>query len=153
MEQALVNRESSVEKIIEEKVKDYLDEQKDKDERQYNLIFHNIPESESDDTDIRKEDDRDQVKEILHHLDVQISSSDIDQVYRLGKKTEVKDKPRLLKIKINRMDPKKQTLSRAKNLRDSSKEYYKKVYISPDLTFQEREENTQEAKKGFEGKT
>ena len=130
-----------MEKIIEEKVKNYLDEKKGKDERQCNLIFHNVPESKSGDTDVRKEEDQTQVHRILQHLDVQISPSDIEQAVRLGKKTDGQERPRLLKIKLSRVEPKKQTLSRAKKLKDSKNECYNSVFISPDLTFQEREEN------------
>ena len=53
LEKAMVAKENNLENLIEEKVEKYLNEQRDKNDRHSNLIFHNIPES--DEVDILTE--------------------------------------------------------------------------------------------------
>ena len=51
---------------------------------------------------------------------------------RIGSAKEGKD--RLLKIELDSVGDRKTILSKAKKLRDSSHDVYKKAYIRPDLT-------------------
>ncbi len=140
LENAMVKNESNLEKLIEEKVESYLQNERDKDDRQFNLIFHNIPESTDEDITERKSHDVDQVMGILNNLEVQYT--EVSQPTRLGKKQTADDgkgKPRLLRVKLASVEVKRQTLAKAKQLKSFSR--WKRVYITPDLTFKEREES------------
>ncbi len=139
MEAALCKKEERMEDIIEDKVNKYLSEQKERSNRDQNVIFHNIPESDSTDVNERKNHDIEQVQEVLTLLDV--DDSEVKQPVRLGKKGNVPGKPRLLKVTLNRVETKKETLNKAKKLRTATQSQYNKVYITPDLTYREREES------------
>ena len=142
MEKAMVAKESNIEEIIEEKVGKYLSEQREKEDRQCNLIFHNLPESEAGNIEDRKSHDVDQVKSIFSNLEVDYTV--ISKPTRLGKKMNTDDskgRPRLLRVRVDDFNVKKQVLAKAKELKDERNSIWKKVYITPDLTFKEREEN------------
>ena len=142
MEKALVAKESNIEDIIEEKVGKYLSEQRDKEDRQCNLIFHNLPESDASDIEDKKSDDIDKVKSIFSNLEVDYT--EISKPTRLGKKMKTddgKERPRLLRVRVGDVNVKRQALAKAKELKNESNSIWKKVYITPDLTFKEREEN------------
>ena len=62
----------------------------------------------------------------------------------LGKKIDTdgsKGRPRLLIAKVDDFNMKKQILGKAKELKVDRNSIWKKVYITPDLTFKEREAN------------
>jgi len=80
---------------IAEAVSSVLKEEKEKSKRKLNIILHNIPESDADTPEVRKEHDTDTVKAIINqHLSIPAS---VSNVTRLGKKS---DKPRLLRIAV-----------------------------------------------------
>lgn len=139
MEEALSKKEERLEEMIEDKVAKYLSEQKERSGREQNVIFHNVPESTSEDVEERKTYDKEQVEEIISFLEVE--DSEIGQTVRLGKKDTKSERPRLLKVTLGSTNTKKETMTRAKNLRKSTGNYYNKVFITPDLTYKEREEN------------
>jgi len=73
---------------IAEAVSSVLKEEKEKSKRKLNIILHNIPESDADTPEVRKEHDTDSVKAIINqHLSIPASVSNVTQ---LGKKS---DKP------------------------------------------------------------
>ena len=139
LEQAAIQKEESIETMIEEKVSHYLQEQSERSSRQCNLIIHNVPESASMESDARKAYDESQAKDILEHLEVE--DAEVTQPTRLGKKSEDARRPRLLKVTVSNESVKKQALAKAKTLRNSEDQTLSKIYITPDLTFQERERN------------
>ena len=55
---------------------------------------------------------------------------------RIGQVKESRD--RLLKVEVTNVSSKKQILSKAKLLCQAKDEIYRKVYITPDLSYQER---------------
>ena len=86
-----------------------------------NVVFHNIPECTSDDTDKCKRYDVGKVEEVLEHLEIDEEQVNLKPV-RLGKKTELlAGKPRLMKVTLNSVSTRharKMLLSiKAKNLR------------------------------------
>ena len=139
LEKAAIHKEESIEAMIEEKVSHYLQEQSERSSRQCNLIIHNVPESPSMESNTRKAYDENQAKDILEHLDVEVA--EVTQPTRLGKKTENASRPRLLRVTVSNERVKKQALMKAKILRKSEDQTLSKIYITPDLTFQEREKN------------
>ena len=114
-----------------------LREEKKKSKRKLNIILHNIPESNADNADVRREHDTDTVKAIVNqHLCI---PAPISNVTRLGKKM---DKPRLLRITVASEQEKASILrncTKIQNIKDPA--YLGKVFITPDLTMKEHEEN------------
>ena len=142
MENALVNKERNMEEMIGQKVEQYLHEQKEKEDRRCNLIFHNLPESEEEEIECRKSHDIQQVNSILSELEVEFT--EIKQPTRLGKRATTQEgraKPRLLRVTLGSTSTRKQALQKAKSLKTSQSEGWNKVYITPDLTYSERQEN------------
>ena len=109
-----------------------------KKKRKLNLILHRIPESTSEDVLERKAHDTDQVKTIFQtYLKVDVQT---DTVVRIGKKDP--QKTRLLKVDVPSDKLKKQVLHNSSKLRDiSNPNWIKKVFITPDLTPKQQEEN------------
>ena len=118
-----------------------LNEEKEKEKRRLNLIFHNLPESVSDVSETRKTDDIKAVREVIS--DYLGAHAQVSNVVRLGKKTpSVATKPRLLKITVDSVASKTFILRNCTKLRNADQSsYLRKVYISPDLTPTEREAN------------
>ena len=114
-----------------------------KDERENNIILHNIPESMSPDPDVRKQHDTNNFKGVTTALvgDVKV---EIAQVFRLGKKQETqgapgsnaKQKPRLIMIKLKDRDVVNQLIKRRTQLKEVG---YPNVYLTKDLSPEERE--------------
>ena len=76
---------------------------------------------------------------INQHLSIPAS---ISNVVRLGKRTEDRDKPRLLRITVDSDQTKAKILRNCTKIRNIKEpEYLQQVYITPDLTFKERERN------------
>ena len=114
-----------------------LDELKDRERRQNNIVITGLKESVSDDPIKRQEEDISKVKEMIEEMKVQDAS--IIKAVRLGRRENATpDKPRLLLVMVDDIKQKKQLLVRAKGLRVIEK--WKTIYISPDLTIKERHE-------------
>ena len=139
MAEQMAKRDSNLEKVIEVKVNQYMEERDEKDKRECNIILHNIPESVSEEIEDRKRYDASSVEDVLDYLDVICPQEDMKPV-RLGKKLD-SEKPRLLKVTLDSIETKRQVLAKAKTLRNSSHSDLKKVYVSPDLTPKERDAN------------
>ena len=87
-------------------------EQIEKEKRQLNLIFHNVPESKSSDPNTRKKKDTDFVQSVFS--DVLSTPATITNAIRLGKKDS---RTRLLKITVESLDEKKAILRNKLKLR------------------------------------
>jgi len=122
---------------ISQAVSSVLNEEKEKSKRKLNIILHNIPESDAEDVAVRRQHDEDTAKAVINqHLDIPAS---ITEPIRLGKKC---DKPRLLRITVGSSEEKTRILRNCTKIRSVSEpEYLKKIFITPDLTKKEREEN------------
>ena len=119
-------------------VKSLLSEEKEKERRKLNLIFHKILESTSEDPLERKAHDIEQINFVLEHY-VKVDTQVISAV-RLGKKDS--EKTRLLKVDVPSEKIKKLVLRNSIKLRDESNpDHIKKIFITPYLTPKEQEEN------------
>ena len=127
-------------KDVEYAVSSVLNEEKEKSKRKLNLILHNIPESDTTVVETRKQHNTGTAMAIINqHLSIPAS---ISNVVRLGKRTEDRDKPRLLRITVDSDKTKAKILLNCTKIRNIKEpEYLQQVYITPDLTFKEREEN------------
>ena len=111
-----------------------VDEYKDRERRKLNLIFHKIPEPSSTDTAQRREDDKKFVFNVVKEIDVK----DVDNItnVRLGQFSE--SRVRLLKVEVGNLTLRRSILANAKKLRNANSEQLRKIYITPDLSYQER---------------
>ena len=123
--------------IIERKVKEYLDESKEIDKRKMNLIVNGIAESRSTESRERIEDDRNEVKNIFRSLGVE--PDDIsDLTVRLGKVSE-RFPNRSLLISVKSLKTKGDLMKAQVGFRQRNPT--KRLYISPDLSPRQREDN------------
>lgn len=131
------NPPTQTQSIITSTVSSFLTEEKDRERRRLNLILHGVPESSSEDIQTKKEHDSNLVQEILNqHLRV---SATIANPIRLGQKNL---KPRLLRISVSSDREKAIILRNCTKLRGKNvPDPFCGVYICPDLTFKERENN------------
>lgn len=124
-------------KDISQAVTSCMTEENEKQKRKLNLVVHNLPESTSDGGQQRKRDDINKITEIFK--DVLHVTPKVTNAVRLGKKG---DKMRLLKISVETEKEKASILRNAVKLRgDSLPQYQKKIFITPDMTPKERDEN------------
>ncbi len=137
MVDVLAKRDENLDRVVEAKVSKYMEEKSEKEKRECNLIFHNIPEAVSDDIEERKGHDVDEVMRVLTKLDVK--DNVVSKPIRLGKKDPESSGPRLLKVTVDDVSVKNETLRKARQLKEHIG--YAKVFITPDLTPQERQEN------------
>ena len=106
----------------------------DKEKRKLNVVVHNIPESAGNSVKEKADKDANQFKVMVQDefkLNVQVTKA-----FRVGKSDP--DKPRLLVVALENVDTKLDILKQASELRHSNE--WRNVYITPDLTWQEREE-------------
>ena len=111
-----------------------MDEYRDRERRKLNLIFHKISESKSEEATVRKFEDTKFVQKVANEIGVK--QLEIVEVVRLGQHRN--DNVRLLKVQVGNLSLKRLLLSNAKKLRLSSSEPLRKVFITPDLSLQER---------------
>lgn len=114
-----------------------ISEEKEREKRKLNVILHNAAEPTSDEGNYRKKEDIEPVFNIFQKsLNVAVR---VVNAVRLGKRS---DKPRLLKVSAD------SELSKASILQNYSKlrgkdvpQSLSKVFITPDMTIKERENN------------
>ena len=103
--------------------------------RQWNLMFFNVPESDTEDSAQRKANDTDFVLSLID--DIGAGPVDIVDVVRLGARSS--DKSRPLRVQFKDLSHKRSVLVKAKKLRESSSSTFKEVFINPGLSFKERQ--------------
>ena len=118
-----------------------LDEMSDREERNCNLIIHNIPESKAANDDTKEYEDRGTVLDLVNNelKQAHITEAHVSRLKRLGggRGHNRDNKPRLILIQLTSPQLKWDILRRASTLRKS--EVWPNIYISPDLTPKQRE--------------
>ena len=116
----------------------------DKEDRECNIILHNIPESTSQDPSVRKKHDSDSFHGVVAALLGSEAKVEITQIFRLGKKltppeqagaTVAEQKPRLMMIKLKDREKVNQLIKRRTLLKEAG---YSNVYLTKDLSPEER---------------
>ena len=116
-----------------EEIAGVLDEFHDKEKRKLNIIIHNLQEAEGHtQADKRKSDEVKFTGMIKNGLKLVVKCANY---FRIGKKSE--EKPRLLLVTLTNLEDKMNILRSAAILRSTTE--WDNVYITPDLTWQERE--------------
>ena len=115
----------------------------EKEDRETNIILHNLPESHSGDSDERKEHDKSSFKKVVSALLGEETRVDMIKVYRLGKKAEPTDehdrskpKPRLMLVKLTKKEDVQALMKKRWNLREVG---FPNIYMTHDLTPEERQ--------------
>ena len=117
---------------------EFVDEYLNRERRKLNLVIYGLPEASAASSSERQQADSDRFTELVDS-EFKISNFEISKCIRLGKPKN--DKPRPLLVTVPENAVRRQILRNAKNLRNSNT--HKRVFISPDLTSQEREANKQ----------
>ncbi|MEW8548553.1 MAG: hypothetical protein AB2693_34055, partial [Candidatus Thiodiazotropha sp.] len=128
------NKEDILDKKIENKVKEMLQEEKEIEKRKCNLLLFKVPEA-AEDAENDLTNDLLYVQDVLQELKVE---TDVSGVIRHGKK--MKDKCRPLQITVPDVEVKSKILKSGKLLKKSRDENIKKIFISPDRTPKQRKE-------------
>ena len=110
-------------------------EQKEKEKRQFNLLLHNLKESDATDSTTRKQEDIESCCSLFStYLDV---SASVKNVIRLGSRP-----CRLLKLTFSTLDEKAKILRHKMKFKaDQNPEHVRKLFITPDLTPLEQRKN------------
>ena len=90
-----------------------INEERDREKRQLNLIVHNLTESTSDRGETRKSEDIKCSTDIFNNHDYLKAKATVTKAVRLGKKS---DKPRLLKVTVDSIETKAFILRNCTNL-------------------------------------
>ena len=141
MEQVI---QTGMEKAKEEVKEEMSKEMKDKEARSENIVVYGVEESKEADAEKRKEEDERKVKEIADEIGVEIKGL-IEVKFRAGKKDETEGKIRPMIVKMTDEETRAKMLDNARKL--GRKENWKKVFLSPDLTWKQREEARNEEKR------
>ena len=142
--------EKSIKTRVKDQVADVIDDREEVEWRKYNLIVFGLPESPSEETDDRIDEDTWKMEDIKK-TDLNVSLSPRNGIYdarRLGKLDKNKTRP--LRITFDDIRTKRDVLINAKKLKKCSEPYKKQMFINPDLTAKQREEDEQLRKKMWE---
>ena len=113
-----------------------IDEYRDRESHKLNIILHNVPESPAVESSVRITHDTKFVTDIAKSINA--GPTDVVNITRLGKKLE--GRTRLIKVQLGNLNQKRKILSNAKKLKECSGTL-QKVYVTPDLSVNERQEN------------
>ena len=118
-------------------------ERKEMEEKANNLVVYGLKESEKEDANDRKEEDSEKVRKMAEEIGVEVEGK-MEVKFRAGKKLEG-GKSRPLIVKIENDETREQLLTHARRL--ARKDDWRNVFVSPDLTWKQREEARKEEKR------
>ena len=126
------NHKSSLENVKKEVLDEAVKEIQMRNERNLNLVFFNVEESNRDDANEVKQDDINKINDILAQVEV---NTTLTNPTRLGKK---EGSPRPLRVKATTESEVNKILGASRRLREI--ESFRNIYINKDRTPLEREE-------------
>ena len=118
-------------------------ERKEMEEKANNLVVYGLKESEKEDANDRKEEDSEKVRKMAEEIGVEVEGK-MEVKFRAGKKLEG-GKSRPLIVRIENDETREQLLTHARRL--ARKDDWRNVFVSPDLTWKQREEARKEEKR------
>jgi len=134
------NGTSVVEDAVKVEVIRKMDEEKDIESRQNNIIIYRVPETQSDNLDTRNESDRKFVQDLLKSVfEIEAEDRDIEKQFRLGRFDNSADTARPLLVKFKKLEDKNTVMSNLCSLR-RAEERFKGISVAHDLTPKQREE-------------
>ena len=131
-----------------ELIREEMREIKDKEMRKNNLVLYNVPESNEEEARGRKAEDGEWCRKIFsgrEGLGLNVGEEEIVEIIRLGRREELSNvgngmKPRPMLVRMSSATIKWEIIKNGKKLKNAN-EVFKKIYIAPDLTKKEREED------------
>ena len=138
MKNRLDNLESSG---IDEKTKEAISEQRERELRKLSFMCFGLPESELDTTEGRNNEDFQRIREITSYV---MEIDEPDQIFnvkpvRIGERKPGRCRP--LRLTIDSVESKKKVLEAARmKMKNSNDEMTRNVYFHPDLTRKQRQE-------------
>ena len=145
MELKVVEKMKEQQEVIKNSSKDIkrVMESREKEDRASNILIHNIPESESEDYEKRKEEDVQKFMEIAEALGA--TEIELHKLVRLRRKMEDKDadeqkgkqRPKIMLLKLGSSEQADMIFRRRFNLKSKG---FANTYITRDLPPKEREE-------------
>ncbi|MEW8548734.1 MAG: hypothetical protein AB2693_34970 [Candidatus Thiodiazotropha sp.] len=138
-EDKIKSLEASMDSKIENRVEKAIDMYREREERKCNIIIHNVPEPTTED---KKREDEGKIREIF--AVVKCEDINLKSVVRLGR--PISGKSRLMKVELDSVASKNKVLGgtrwlRAKDGDGNVAHGWSNVFITPDLTKEERDKN------------
>lgn len=133
----LTKVKSQIDKNVDNSSAKIFSEIRDRESRKMNLIFHNLTEPSANNKEDRISEDQDILKELCGEINVDIDTSKVKFMSRLGKYTEGGTRPLLVGLRDGKV--KESILNNAPRLA-SKPEPWCDINIIPDLTKQQRAE-------------
>ena len=139
--------ETGMEQAKKEAKNEMATEMKDREERGSNVVVYGIEESKEQEAEDRKADDGRRVRRMAEVIGVEVRG-EIEVKFRAGRRREEEgeeSRPRPMVVRVADDETRQMLLRNARKL--AREEEWRKVFVSPDLTWQQREEARQEEKK------
>ena len=133
--------ESEIERGMEKAKEEMNVEMKEREERSENLVLYGVPEPDTGDAGVMKEEDEKKVKEMAEAIGVEVKGR-IVRKFRAGKKDDARGKGRPMVVRIEDEETRTKILENARKLKRN--DTWKNVFVSHDLTFKQREEARKE---------
>ena len=125
-------------KAKEQVVKDVRTEMVEREERSANLVIYGLEESNEEAPEKRKEEEDKKARAVAEAVGVEMAEG-VEMKFRAGKKNnEAGAKPRPMIVKVQDDETRERMLGNASRLARTAD--MKRVFISPDLTWEQREE-------------
>ena len=132
------NLEEKISKIVDQKLKERLDQIDEKEKREKNIVIFGIAESELSGI-AAKQEDLNTAQQIITGLCPDLEDGDMTEPIRLGKKKPAEgERPRPLRLKMSSVKAKWDAIKITKNI-NIGKDVKDRIFINPDLSKEERE--------------
>ena len=131
--------DAGMQKAKEEVKQEMSSEMKNREERKMNIVIYGIDESDKEEAEERKKEEEKKVAEIASEIGVAVKGK-VEVKWRLGKKVEGENKPRPMIVRLEDAESRTILLEKARFLARNANPAWKRVYLAPDLTWQQREE-------------
>ena len=130
--------EEKIEEVVDRKLAEIMEEQREVEKRKKNLIIVNLKESTQTEFEERKKEDLAAAKILLGKL-VTLESDDLVEPVRLGKVGG--NRPRMLRVTVKSEEKKKEIIRKAPELNKGVTINDKRIYVNSDYTQKQREKN------------
>ena len=128
-----------IQNVVKEEVKLVM-EKEEQDKRLLNLLVVNIPESQKEGIEEKRVQDVKRVNEVLKMTGLTNEEmGEVNNVFRLGREPRPNDRPRPIRVSVQKSVTKDKVLRNAREVNKNKAEGETLIYINRDLTKKERE--------------
>ena len=125
---------------VKQDVNKQIEEDREIEKRQNNIIIYRVPEINSDDVEDRKDGDLAFVTDLLGSVfEIEPESNTVDKLFRLGRRVVPFNVPRRLLVGFHSHDIKEKVMSKLKNLKEAE-ERFNGISLAHDMTPWQRTE-------------